>query len=227
MLFENSRKPLKTTHKLSIFFREVGSRGQQLKQRSPDLPFASHLLQLIRGNNKAFPGQPIDIFTPAAPVCTPGPPPSRTCLVSTPYPVGAHLRHLVADRTQLFINIWYQFKCKAVRLNNKYIWFWLVTIATMASQLVTHIPNGDAQFTAVLRCSIGLGLCLYLYAVFCCQDQTKNFICSNFNRWIILSSANGFFSNEISLFFFFLWKIPLFLFLLLHSTSFKLIYIWC
>lgn len=180
--------------------------------------------QLIRGNIKAFPGQPIDIFSPAAPACTPGPPPSRTCLVTTPHPVGAHLSwlfsmcgssgstqtpfqktehltcclyprshsfsfkrtsnnsvnkkmrqsltdlrcfspmmcHLVAERTQLFTSIWYQFKCKAVRLNNKYIWFRLVTIATMTSRLVTHIPNGDAQFTPVLRCSIGL----YLYAVF-------------------------------------------------------------
>ncbi|KAL3970244.1 alcohol-forming fatty acyl-CoA reductase [Sarotherodon galilaeus] len=57
----------------------AGSRGQQPKQRSPDLPLPSHLLQLIRGNTKAFPGQPRDIISPACPGSAPGPPPGGTC----------------------------------------------------------------------------------------------------------------------------------------------------
>ncbi|KAL3971691.1 carboxypeptidase N regulatory subunit [Sarotherodon galilaeus] len=52
-------------HPSSSALSEVGSRGQQPKQRSPDLPLPSHLLQLIRGNTKAFPGQPRDIISPA------------------------------------------------------------------------------------------------------------------------------------------------------------------
>ncbi|CAI5669495.1 unnamed protein product [Oreochromis niloticus] len=57
----------------------AGSQGQQPKQRSPDVPLPSHLLQLIRGNTKAFPGQPRNISSPACPVSAPGPPPGGTC----------------------------------------------------------------------------------------------------------------------------------------------------
>jgi len=39
----------------------IGSRGQQLEQRNPDVPVPSHFLQLFRGDPKAFPGQPRDI----------------------------------------------------------------------------------------------------------------------------------------------------------------------
>uniref|UniRef100_A0AAX7UHU7 Sodium channel protein n=1 Tax=Astatotilapia calliptera TaxID=8154 RepID=A0AAX7UHU7_ASTCA len=66
----------------STFFCLTGAglRGQQPKQRSPDLPLPSHLLQLVRGNTKAFPGQPRDIISPVFPGSAPGPPPCGTCL---------------------------------------------------------------------------------------------------------------------------------------------------
>ncbi|MEQ2282313.1 hypothetical protein AMECASPLE_039267 [Ameca splendens] len=35
-----------------------GSRGQQTQQRRPDVPLPRHLLQLLRVEPKAFPGQP-------------------------------------------------------------------------------------------------------------------------------------------------------------------------
>ncbi|CAI5657716.1 unnamed protein product [Oreochromis niloticus] len=57
----------------------AGSWGQQPKQRSPDLPLPSHLLQLVRGNTKASPGQLKDIISPACPGSALGPPPNGTC----------------------------------------------------------------------------------------------------------------------------------------------------
>ncbi|KAL3983525.1 myosin XVIII [Sarotherodon galilaeus] len=70
---------LPSIHPSSSALSGAGSRGQQPKQRSPDLPLPSHLLQLIRGNTKAFPGQPRDIISPACPGSAPGPPPGGTC----------------------------------------------------------------------------------------------------------------------------------------------------
>ena len=70
-------------HPLSTAHPGVGSRGQQLEQRSPDVPVPSHFLQLIRGDPVAFPGQPRDIVSPtcpgSSPGSSPGSPPSRTC----------------------------------------------------------------------------------------------------------------------------------------------------
>ncbi|MEQ2281271.1 hypothetical protein AMECASPLE_028542 [Ameca splendens] len=43
-----------------------------------------HLLQLLGGEPKAFPGQPRDIVPPACPGPSPGPPPSGTCLEHLP-----------------------------------------------------------------------------------------------------------------------------------------------
>ncbi|MEQ2256958.1 hypothetical protein ILYODFUR_029405 [Ilyodon furcidens] len=54
----------------------TGSWGQQTQKRHPDNPLPRHLLQLLRGEPKAFPGQPRDIVPP---VC-PWPPPGGTCL---------------------------------------------------------------------------------------------------------------------------------------------------
>ncbi|TWW53712.1 hypothetical protein D4764_0249200 [Takifugu flavidus] len=45
----------------------VGSRGQQPKERSPDFPLPSYLLQLIRRDPQAFPGQSRDIVSPTCP----------------------------------------------------------------------------------------------------------------------------------------------------------------
>ncbi|MEQ2228679.1 hypothetical protein ILYODFUR_011333 [Ilyodon furcidens] len=56
-----------------------GSQGQQPKQRDPDIPLPSRLGQLVRGNPKAFPGQPRDIVPPACPGSSSGPPHSATC----------------------------------------------------------------------------------------------------------------------------------------------------
>ncbi|XP_061820491.2 CUGBP Elav-like family member 3-B isoform X2 [Nerophis lumbriciformis] len=65
----------------SIFFRlsEVGSRGQQPKQGSPDFPLPSHFVQLLPGDPEAFPGQPGDIVFPTCPGSSPWPPTGRTC----------------------------------------------------------------------------------------------------------------------------------------------------
>ncbi|MEQ2255512.1 hypothetical protein ILYODFUR_014673, partial [Ilyodon furcidens] len=52
----------------------------QTQQRHPDVPLPRHLLQLLRGEPKAFPGQPRDIVPPACPGPSPGPPPGGTCL---------------------------------------------------------------------------------------------------------------------------------------------------
>ncbi|MEQ2225605.1 hypothetical protein ILYODFUR_019254 [Ilyodon furcidens] len=66
----------------SIVFRlsDVGSRGQQPKQRDPDFSLPSHLGQLVRGNPKAFPGQLRNIVPPASPGSSSGPPPGGMCL---------------------------------------------------------------------------------------------------------------------------------------------------
>ncbi|MED6242193.1 hypothetical protein ATANTOWER_001460 [Ataeniobius toweri] len=65
----------------SIVFHlsEVGSWGQQPKQRDPDFPPPSHLGKLVQGNPKVLPGQPRNIVPPACPGSSSGPPPGETC----------------------------------------------------------------------------------------------------------------------------------------------------
>ncbi|KAK5607914.1 hypothetical protein CRENBAI_008729 [Crenichthys baileyi] len=46
--------------KEGVSFGKTGSRGQQTQQRHPEVPLPRHLLQLLRGEPKAFPGQPRD-----------------------------------------------------------------------------------------------------------------------------------------------------------------------
>ncbi|MED6236856.1 Transmembrane protein 94 [Ataeniobius toweri] len=46
---------------------KTGSRGQQTQQRHPNVPLPRHLFQLLRGEPKAFPGQPRDIESPVPP----------------------------------------------------------------------------------------------------------------------------------------------------------------
>ncbi|MED6253369.1 hypothetical protein ATANTOWER_027734, partial [Ataeniobius toweri] len=53
------------------------SRGQHTQQKHPDVPLPRHLLQLFRGEPKAFPGQPRDIVSPACPGPSPGIPPEE------------------------------------------------------------------------------------------------------------------------------------------------------
>ncbi|XP_047226064.1 nectin-1 isoform X5 [Girardinichthys multiradiatus] len=62
--------------------------GQQTQQRCPDVPLPRNLLQLLRGEPKAFPGQPRDIVPPACPGPSPGPPPGGTCLEHLPRTTG-------------------------------------------------------------------------------------------------------------------------------------------
>ncbi|MEQ2311850.1 hypothetical protein AMECASPLE_024741 [Ameca splendens] len=62
----------------SSTFSGTGSRGKQTQQRRPNVPLPRNLLQLLRGEPKAFPGQPRDIVPPACPGPSPGPPPSGT-----------------------------------------------------------------------------------------------------------------------------------------------------
>ena len=66
-------------HPLSAASPGVGSRGQQLEQRSPDIPVPGHFFQLFRGDPEAFPGEPKDIVSPTCPGFSPGSPPSETC----------------------------------------------------------------------------------------------------------------------------------------------------
>ena len=58
----------------------VGSQGQQLEQRNPDVPVPGHFLQLFRGDPEAFPGQLREIVSPTCPGSSPGSPPSGTYL---------------------------------------------------------------------------------------------------------------------------------------------------
>ncbi|MED6272054.1 hypothetical protein CHARACLAT_026418 [Characodon lateralis] len=58
--------------------------GQQTQHRQPDDPLPRHLLQLLRGEPKAFPGQLRDIVPPACPGPSPGPLHSGTCLEHLP-----------------------------------------------------------------------------------------------------------------------------------------------
>ncbi|MED6259804.1 hypothetical protein ATANTOWER_032107 [Ataeniobius toweri] len=66
---------------------------EKTQQRRPDVPLPTHLLQLLRGEPKAFPGQPRDIVPPACPGPSPGPPPGGTCLEHLPR--EGSRRHLV------------------------------------------------------------------------------------------------------------------------------------
>ncbi|MEQ2159982.1 hypothetical protein GOODEAATRI_028862 [Goodea atripinnis] len=73
-------QPKNNLYSSSSALSETGSRGQQTQQRRPDVPLPRHLLQLLRGEPKVFPGQPRDIVPPACPGPSPGPPPGETCL---------------------------------------------------------------------------------------------------------------------------------------------------
>ncbi|MEQ2198914.1 hypothetical protein XENOCAPTIV_020799, partial [Xenoophorus captivus] len=73
-----------TSYSWSSALSGTGSRGQQTQQRRPDIPLPRHLLQLLRGEPKAFPGQPRDIVPPVCPGPSPGPPPNGTCLEHLP-----------------------------------------------------------------------------------------------------------------------------------------------
>ena len=67
-------------HPLSTASPGVGSRGQQLEQRNPDVPVPGHFHQLFMGDPEALPGQRRDIVSPTCPGSSPGSPPSGTCL---------------------------------------------------------------------------------------------------------------------------------------------------
>ncbi|MED6273802.1 hypothetical protein CHARACLAT_010143 [Characodon lateralis] len=73
---------------------ETGMRWQQTQQRHPDVPLPRHLLQLLRVEPKAFPGQPRDTVPPACPGSSPGPPPGGTCLGTPPRKASRRHRHL-------------------------------------------------------------------------------------------------------------------------------------
>ena len=62
-------------HPLSAASPGVGLRGQQLEQRSPDVPVPSHFLHLVRGD----PHQPRGIVSPTCPGSSPGSSPSGKC----------------------------------------------------------------------------------------------------------------------------------------------------
>ncbi|MEQ2287337.1 hypothetical protein AMECASPLE_011327 [Ameca splendens] len=64
---------------LVLVFRFIQDRvaGAADSAEMPDVPLPRHLL---RGEPKAFPGQPRDIVPPACPGSSPGPPPGGTCL---------------------------------------------------------------------------------------------------------------------------------------------------
>ncbi|MEQ2233083.1 hypothetical protein ILYODFUR_018173 [Ilyodon furcidens] len=75
------------SYSLSFAISGTGSRGQQNQLRHPDFPlhrYHRYLLQLLRGELKAFPGQPRDIVNPACPGLSPVPPPGGTCLEHLP-----------------------------------------------------------------------------------------------------------------------------------------------
>ncbi|MED6237286.1 hypothetical protein ATANTOWER_022098, partial [Ataeniobius toweri] len=65
---------------------------QQTQQRHPDVPLPRHLLQLLRGEPKAFQGQPRDIVPPASHGPSPGPPPGGTCLEHLPRKASRSLK---------------------------------------------------------------------------------------------------------------------------------------
>ncbi|MEQ2180078.1 hypothetical protein GOODEAATRI_032007 [Goodea atripinnis] len=58
------------------FHSGLGRGGSRLS-RHPDVPLPRHLLQLLREEPKAFPGQPRDIAPPKCPGPSPGPPPEE------------------------------------------------------------------------------------------------------------------------------------------------------
>ncbi|MED6239507.1 hypothetical protein ATANTOWER_007269 [Ataeniobius toweri] len=69
-----------------VIFRFIRDRvaGAADSAETPDVPLPRHLLQLLRVEPKAFPGQPRDIVPPACPGSSPGPPPGGTCLEHLP-----------------------------------------------------------------------------------------------------------------------------------------------
>lgn len=64
-----------------FFISGLRSWGQQPQQRCPDL---HHLHHVLRGNTKAFPGQPRDIIAPASSGSAPRPPSVGTCQINLP-----------------------------------------------------------------------------------------------------------------------------------------------
>ncbi|MEQ2257836.1 hypothetical protein ILYODFUR_038915 [Ilyodon furcidens] len=65
-------------HPLPSAYLGSGRGGSSLS-RDPDFSLPSHLGQLVWGNPKAFPGQSRNIFPPACPGSSSGPPPGGTC----------------------------------------------------------------------------------------------------------------------------------------------------
>ncbi|MEQ2292938.1 hypothetical protein AMECASPLE_027949 [Ameca splendens] len=63
----NEKGVSKGTSTCCISRIRIVSQGHQSQQRRPDVPLPRHLLQLLWGEPKAFPGQPRDIVPPACP----------------------------------------------------------------------------------------------------------------------------------------------------------------
>ncbi|MEQ2283987.1 hypothetical protein AMECASPLE_017101 [Ameca splendens] len=62
------------SYSLSSTLSGTWSLGQQTQQRHPDIPLPRHLLQLLWGEPKVFPGQPRDRVPPACLGLSPEPP---------------------------------------------------------------------------------------------------------------------------------------------------------
>ncbi|XP_049457572.1 uncharacterized protein LOC125904284 isoform X3 [Epinephelus fuscoguttatus] len=62
------------------YTEQDGSRGQQAKQNTSDVPLPSNAFRLLLGDSKAFPGKMRYVIPPVCSGSAPGPRTSGTCL---------------------------------------------------------------------------------------------------------------------------------------------------
>lgn len=94
--------------------------GQQFKQRSLELPFPSHFLELIWDNTEVFQGKPKDVISPASPESDLRPPPGMTCP-----------EHLTHDEMFWAFLLTGGILVRCLKHGNWFLWTWKSSISTL------------------------------------------------------------------------------------------------